>query len=205
MQFGVLGPLEVWSADGEALSVGGPRPRALLTMLLLDAGRVVTVEQLIAGQYGDDPPAGAANAVQAQVSLLRRSLAADVIEFHSTGYRLAVDPEDVDVHRFERLAREGRRQLDAGQHASAAEASRAALEVWRGPALVDLPHGGSQTVRLDELRLAAAEDLIEAELALPAGTSVAELGRLTDKFATDIELPEYASISRLARWRLGQA
>ncbi len=58
MQFGILGPLEVWSPTGEALPVGGPRPRALLVLLLLDAGRVVGVEQLIDGQYGDDPPPG---------------------------------------------------------------------------------------------------------------------------------------------------
>jgi len=178
MQFGVLGPLEVWSATGEALPVGGPKPRALLVMLLLDAGRVVPVERLIAGQYGEDPPAGAANAVQAQVSRLRRSLAADLIEFHTTGYRLTADPEDVDVHRFERLAREGRRLLTAGHHAGAAAVLREALELWRGPALADLPHGRSQAVRLEDLRLAAKEDLVEAELALPEGTSTAELREL---------------------------
>ncbi|NUR93501.1 MAG: AfsR/SARP family transcriptional regulator, partial [Nonomuraea sp.] len=115
MQFGVLGPLEVRSADGSPVAVGGPRPRALLALLLLDAGHLVTVERLIDGQYGEHPPAGAANAVQAQVSRLRRNLPADLIEFHGAGYRLAVDPDDVDAHRFERLAREGRRLLSAGQ------------------------------------------------------------------------------------------
>jgi predicted ATPase/DNA-binding SARP family transcriptional activator len=178
MQFGVLGPLEVRSATGETIPVGGPKPRALLVLLLLNAGRVVGVEQLIAGQYGDDPPAGAANAVQAQVSRLRRSLAADLIEFHGSGYRLTADPEDVDTHRFERLAREGRRLLTARHHAGAAVTLREALELWRGPALVDLPHGRSQAVRLEDLRLAAREDLVEAELALPEGTSVAELREL---------------------------
>ncbi|MFG1753435.1 BTAD domain-containing putative transcriptional regulator [Streptosporangium sandarakinum] len=183
MQFGVLGPLEVRSAAGEEIPVGGPRPRALLVMLLLNAGRVVGVTELIDGQYGDDPPAGAANALQAQVSRLRRNLPAGVVEFHGAGYRLAVDPGDVDVHRFERLAREGRRLLAAGHHEAAAGTLREALGLWRGPALADLPPGSfrrEREARLEELRLAAAEDLVEAELALPEGTSVAELRRLAD-------------------------
>ncbi|WP_433256606.1 BTAD domain-containing putative transcriptional regulator [Streptosporangium sp. CA-135522] len=178
MQFGILGPLDVRSPAGEAVAVGGPRPRALLVMLLLDAGRVVGVERLIDGQYGDDPPAGAANAVQAQVSRLRRVLPAELIEFHGAGYRLAIDPDDVDAHRFERLAREGRRLVSAGGNAAAAALLREALGLWRGPALADLPSGQAQAARLEELRLTAAEDLVEAELALPEGASVAELQRL---------------------------
>ncbi|MGJ6960835.1 BTAD domain-containing putative transcriptional regulator [Streptosporangium sp. G11] len=158
--------------------MGGPRPRALLVMLLLDAGRVVGVQRLIDGQYGDDPPAGAANAVQAQVSRLRRSLPAEVIEFHGTGYRFVADPDDVDAHRFERLAREGRRLLLAGRHAVAVGPLREALDLWRGPALADLPFGRASAARLEELRLAATEDLAEAESALPEGGSVAELQRL---------------------------
>ncbi len=181
MRFGVLGPLEVRSPGGEEISVGGPRPRALLVMLLLDAGRVIGVERLIDGQYGDDPPAGAANAVQAQVSRLRRSLPGEVIEFHGTGYRLVADPDDVDAHRFERLAREGRRLLAEGRHADAAGPLREALGLWRGPALADLPFGRGPAARLEELRLAATEDLAEAESALPEGgsaASAAELQRL---------------------------
>ncbi|MGS2641561.1 BTAD domain-containing putative transcriptional regulator [Streptosporangium sp. G12] len=181
MRFGVLGPLEVRSPTGEEISVGGPRPRALLVMLLLDAGRVVGVQRLIDGQYGDDPPAGAANAVQAQVSRLRRSLPGEVIEFHGTGYRLVADPDDVDAHRFERLARDGRRLLAEGRPAVAAGPLREALGLWRGPALADLPFGRTWAARLEELRLTATEDLAEAESALPEGgsvVSVAELRRL---------------------------
>ncbi|GAA3510834.1 putative ATPase [Streptosporangium album] len=180
MQFGILGPLDVRSPTGEAVSVGGPRPRALLVMLLLNAGRVVGVEQLIDGQYGDDPPAGAANALQAQVSRLRRNLPAETVEFHGSGYRLAIDPDDVDAHRFERLAREGRRQLAAGLPRAAVGPLREALGLWRGPALADLPFGQAQAARLEELRLAAEEDLAEAELALPEGASIADLQRLAD-------------------------
>ncbi|MFF4987726.1 BTAD domain-containing putative transcriptional regulator [Streptosporangium saharense] len=179
MRFGILGPLEVRSPAGEAIAVPGPKPRALLVMLLLEAGRVVTVERLIDGQYGDAPPSGAANAVQAQVSRLRRVLPAELVEFHGSGYRLAADPEDVDVHRFERLTREGRLLLSSGHHAAAAATLREALGLWRGPALGDLPFAGAQVARLEELRLTAAEDLAEAELALPEADPVAELRRLT--------------------------
>ncbi|MFI6602648.1 BTAD domain-containing putative transcriptional regulator [Nonomuraea sp. NPDC050536] len=181
MRFGVLGPLEVRSPDGEPVPLGGPRPRAVLAMLLLEAGRMVSVERLIDGQYGEQPPAGAANAVQAQISRVRRNLPADLVEFHGTGYRLAVDPEDVDVHRFERLAREGRRLLAAGQPAAAAAALREGLELWRGPALADVadaPFAATQVTRLEELRLDATEDLLEAELALPDGNPIAGLQRL---------------------------
>ncbi|MFI7633751.1 BTAD domain-containing putative transcriptional regulator [Nonomuraea sp. NPDC049400] len=178
MQYGILGPLLVRSPDGDALSIGGPRPRALLALLLLDAGRVVSVERLIDGQYGDRPPAEAANAIQAQISRLRRSLPAGLIEFHGAGYRLAVSPDDVDAHRFERLSREGRRLLTAGRFPGAASSLREALGLWRGPALADVadaPFAGPQALRLEELRLSATEDLMEAELGLPEGSPVAAL------------------------------
>ncbi|WP_285705958.1 BTAD domain-containing putative transcriptional regulator [Microtetraspora sp. NBRC 16547] len=181
MQFGILGPLEVLTVTGESISIGGRRPRALLALLLLDAGRLVGVDRLIDGQYGDDPPAGAANAIQAHVSRLRRALPPDLIEFHGAGYRLAVDPEDVDVHRFERLAREGHRFLTAGHHERAARSLKDALDLWRGPALADVadaPFASSQVTRLEEVRLAAREDLVEAEMALPEGTSTAALRQL---------------------------
>ncbi len=172
MRFGVLGPLEVRSVDGELVHVGGPRPRALLVMLLLDAGRVVGVERLVAGQYGEDVPVGAGNAVQAQVSRLRRVLGG-VVEFGGGGYRLAVEPDDVDVHRFERLVGEGRRLVEAGRSEGAVEVLREALGLWRGQALVDLPHAEARVTRLEELRLTAFEHLAEA-----GGCSVAELREL---------------------------
>jgi len=178
MRIGILGSLEVFAADGTPVVVGGPRPRALLVLLALNANRVVGVDALISGQYGDDPPAGAAGAVQAHVSRLRRGLAADVVAHVGAGYRLDVDSDDVDALRFERLAREGRRLLTAGDHVRAAQVLREATALWRGPALVDLPHGGAQAARLEELRLAALEDLVDAELTLPEGTSVAELRTL---------------------------
>ncbi|NUT99562.1 MAG: AfsR/SARP family transcriptional regulator, partial [Saccharothrix sp.] len=164
MRFGILGPLEVRTDTGEVVVVGGPKPRALLAALLLDAGRVVAFD-------------GGANAVQARVSRLRRVLPEGLIEFTGGGYRIAVDPDDVDAHRFDRLAGEGRRLLAAGAHDGAARVLREALALWRGPALVDLPEAEARVARLEETRLSAVEDLVEAELAT-TGTSVGRLREL---------------------------
>ncbi|AZM55766.1 AfsR/SARP family transcriptional regulator [Streptomyces sp. WAC 01529] len=168
MRFGILGPLDIRSPDGVPLDPGGPRPRALLTLLLLEAGHAVSVERLTDGLYGDEPPAGAANALQSQVSRLRKRLGLE-IEAVPTGYRLAVSPEDIDLHRFERLAREGRRALGSGDHPRAAALLREALGLWRGQALADLPYAPGLVARLDELRLAAVQDRVEADLALGGG------------------------------------
>ncbi|MGY0230563.1 ATP-binding protein [Longispora urticae] len=170
MIFSILGPVEARLADGTPVPVGGPRVRALLALLLLDAGRLVPTERLVDGLYGEHPPAGAANALQSQVSRLRRGLGgADLVEFHPAGYRLAVDPEDVDAHRFERLARDGQRALAVGDHGGAAALLTEALDLWRGPALGDVrdsPFAEGQAARLAEARAAAVEDRAEAELAL---------------------------------------
>nr|WP_225955092.1 BTAD domain-containing putative transcriptional regulator [Kibdelosporangium phytohabitans] len=151
------------------MPVGGPRQRALLAVLLLDAGRVVPVERLLDGLYGDQPPSGATAALQSQVSRLRRTLPDGLIEFHPTGYRIAVDRESVDVHQFERLAEDGARALAHGDPARAANALGQALALWRGPVVA---LGDAATARLDELKLAAVEDLFDAQLALGKHTAV---------------------------------
>ncbi|KAB8183444.1 BTAD domain-containing putative transcriptional regulator [Microbispora catharanthi] len=174
MRFGILGPTEARPDGDRPVPVGGPGLRALLGLLLLNAGRVVTIDRLIDGLYGAEPPSGADNALQAQVSRLRRHLASlgdlgDLVVREPAGYRLAVDPDDVDASRFERLAAEGRRALDAGDPARAAGLLGQALALWRGPALADVPDAPfapAQAARLEELRLSAAEDLAEAGLAL---------------------------------------
>ncbi|MGC4866793.1 BTAD domain-containing putative transcriptional regulator [Micromonospora sp. DT53] len=184
MRFRILGPTQVVLADGREVPVGGLRLRALLALLLLDAGRVVSAERLIDGLYGEHPPRGGANALQSQVSRLRQALSAepDPVEFHPAGYRLAVDPGDVDAYRFERLAEAGRRALVDGDWPRAAAVLREALGLWRGPALADAIGAAgapAQAARLDELRLAATEDRIEADLALGApGALIAELREL---------------------------
>ncbi|WP_067457484.1 BTAD domain-containing putative transcriptional regulator [Actinomadura macra] len=185
MWFGVLGAVEVRGGRGEVVAVGGPRVRGLLAMLALDAGRVVPAERLIDGLYGQEAPSGAANALQSQVSRLRRGLGdAGLVEGHPAGYRLAVERDAVDAHVFERLAGDGREALAAGDHARAAGLLKDALGLWRGPALadVDAPFAAVWVVRLEERRVAVAEDRAEAEIGLGApGAVVAELRELVDR------------------------
>ncbi|MBZ3904034.1 BTAD domain-containing putative transcriptional regulator [Streptomyces griseiscabiei] len=170
MRFGILGPLDIRADDGTSPDPGGPRPRALLTLLLLEAGRTVSARRLIDGLYGTEPPAGAANALQSQISRLRGRLRPHTeIEITSAGYRIAVPPEAVDAHLFEQLSRDGRAALAAGDHPQAAARLREALALWRGPALPDLPDAYAEVARLDELQLAAVQDRIEADLVLGGG------------------------------------
>ncbi|KAA2256922.1 AfsR/SARP family transcriptional regulator [Solihabitans fulvus] len=172
MWFGILGTTEVrQSADGSPVNVGGPRVRSLLALLLLNAGQLISAEGLIDGLYGEHPPGDAANALQSQVSRLRKGLrdaggSSAIVEFHPAGYRLAVHPDDVDAHRFERLTREGQRAMAAGDNRGAAALLGEALALWRGPALADVPFAEAQATRLAELRVTAAEDRAEAALAL---------------------------------------
>ncbi|WP_329110945.1 winged helix-turn-helix domain-containing protein [Micromonospora sp. NBC_01699] len=175
MRYGILGPTRVLRTDGEQIAVGGARLRALLTLLLVDAGRVVSVPRLIDGLYGETPPHGAANALQSQVSRLRQTLpgpdpAHPLVEFHRSGYRIAVEPDQVDAFRFDRLATAGRAALSAGDRPRAAALLREALALWRGEPLADIadtPAGRAHAARLDEQRLDAVEDRIDAELGLP--------------------------------------
>src|SRR5262245_51994474 len=184
MRLGVLGPLLV-TVDGELVEIGGVRLRALLIRLALDAGRTVTTASLTSALWPDDGPADAANALQTLVSRLRRALPrGDVVRSAPGGYCLEVPPEAVDALRFERLAREGRRALGRGEPAMAARRLRESLGLWRGDALADVaeaPFAAPAVVRLDELRLAATEDRLEAELRVsPEGSYlVAELEELT--------------------------
>ncbi|WP_433240758.1 AfsR/SARP family transcriptional regulator [Streptosporangium sp. CA-135522] len=170
MTFAILGPLEV-HRGGEPMEIAGHRLRTLLGLLLLDAGRVVPVDRLVAGVWEDRPPNAVGNALQALISRLRGALAdrRGLVEAGAAGYRLAVDPDLVDAHRFARLTAEGRAALAAGALGDAAATLRSALALWRGPALADL--AGNDAVaaaitRFDTLRLAAVEDRVEADLLL---------------------------------------
>ncbi|MEV0703214.1 BTAD domain-containing putative transcriptional regulator [Saccharopolyspora sp. NPDC050389] len=178
MLFGILGSVEMRGPDGVARGVDAPRTRALLALLLLDAGRIVPSERLVDGLYGQQPPNDAGNALQAQVSRLRRKLrdagSTAAVEFHPAGYRLVVDPDEVDAHRFARLAEAARQAGAPGERAALLDE---ALALWRGPALADVveePFAAQQIARLDESRLTAIEDRAEARLAL-GSTDVAEL------------------------------
>ncbi|MEU6719993.1 BTAD domain-containing putative transcriptional regulator [Nonomuraea sp. NPDC046802] len=180
MRFQILGPTTVLGEDGEPVALGGPRVRALLTLLALHAGHIVGAEQLVDGMYGARPPEGVANALQSQVSRLRRSLGRDLVEFHPAGYRLVADPQEVDARRFELLARSGRQALAGGDPGRAAALLREALELWRGRPLSDAPHAEAPAAALEELRLVATEDRIQADLDLGRHRElVAELRQLT--------------------------
>jgi predicted ATPase/DNA-binding SARP family transcriptional activator len=184
MEVSILGTLEL-RRDGDAVPVAGARVRALLARLALDAGRDVSPAVLIDAVWDDAPPGDAGHALQALVSRLRRVLQpGGELVSGTAGYRLAVAPEAVDALRFETLAAAGAAALRDGDPARAAAILRDALALWRGPALGELAatqrFATAAGGRLDDLRLAATADRIEADLALGAGGElVAELDALT--------------------------
>ncbi|HEY8647186.1 MAG TPA: BTAD domain-containing putative transcriptional regulator [Gaiellaceae bacterium] len=154
MEFRILGPLEVSDGD-QPVAVAGAKPRALLAALLIRSGQTVSAERLIDELWGDDPPETAQNTLQVYVSQLRRTLGTDAILRRSSGYALAVSREQIDLARFEDLVESAR---DANPHV-AADRLRDALALWRGEPEVD-------GVRLAELRLAAIEARVDADLSI---------------------------------------
>ena len=168
LELRVLGPLE--ARNGEAgIALGGKKLRALLAVLALEPGRVVSVDRLIECLWPGDPPETAAHAVQVYVSQLRKALGSETLLTRTPGYVLEVDQEHIDFHRFVRLADEGRMALEGGNPATAEAALREALALWRGPALADFayePFAQTDIARLEELRLATVEERVDADLAL---------------------------------------
>ncbi|MEA2177708.1 MAG: hypothetical protein QOG77_1005, partial [Solirubrobacteraceae bacterium] len=166
--FAILGPLEV-RRDGEDVALGGPRQRAVLALLLLHANQVVSIERIADALYRGDAPATAVTQVHRQVSELRRLLDPELIETRAPGYRVRVGPDDLDLRRFERLVEGAVGAARDEDHERAASGLRAALGLWRGPALADLADAAfaeGSVARLEELRLTALEARIEADLAL---------------------------------------
>jgi DNA-binding SARP family transcriptional activator/DNA-binding beta-propeller fold protein YncE len=170
--FLLLGPLEA-RLDGEPLLLGGGRQRSLLAVLLLHANEVVSREQLIDAVWGAERPSTIAAALNVHLSKLRRLLAVggtDVALVTAPhGYALRIDPDRLDLNRFERLLRDGREALLAGQAGVAAATLDEALALWRGPPLDELDLGASVETavgRLCELHLIGLEDRFEAGLQL---------------------------------------
>src|SRR6266545_2706361 len=180
-QFSLLGPLSV-TLDGAPIALGGQKRRALLAVLLLDANHVVSRDRLIDALWGEEPPDTARNTIQVYVSQLRKLLPEGVLETAAPGYKLVIEPEAVDLFEFMRLSEEGRTALGTGDAAGAADTLEAALALWRGAPLADFAwelFAQTEIVRLEELRLAALEDRIEADLSLGRhGQLIAELERL---------------------------
>jgi YVTN family beta-propeller protein len=173
LEFRILGPLEV-RADGVAMPMGGPRQRALLALLLLSANRAVSRDRLIEELMLDPPGEKAARALTVQVSRLRKALASidgtdSRLVASPPGYMLQVGPGELDLDTFERLLAEGRGALEGGDPGGAVAALREAEALWRGRPLADLefePFARLEVERLEELRLGAVEERIEAELGL---------------------------------------
>jgi YVTN family beta-propeller protein len=175
-EFGILGPLQV-SMSGRMVPLGGPRQRAVLALLLLEANRVVSMDRLAEDVWAGHPPAGWATTLQTYVFHLRRALepgrvpgvAGGVLVTSGRGYVLRVDREHLDAALFQAGFTAGRAALEAGRYAEAAETLRKALGLWRSPVLADLADyefTRPEAARLEELRLAALESRIDADLAL---------------------------------------
>jgi predicted ATPase/DNA-binding SARP family transcriptional activator len=183
MDFRILGPIEVIS-EGRAVSLGGSRQRALLGLFLIRANETLSIDRLMDELFGGRAQAPSAKAMHVQISRLRKSLAAHaggdgVIVTRGSAYELTIDPGQLDAHRFERLVAEGGQELAAGRPGPAAAALERALALWRGAPLADLAYERftqSEIARLDELRLGAIEQHVDAELALGHHADV--VGRL---------------------------
>ena len=200
LQVWLLGPLEV-RIDGRPVALGTRKQRGLLTLLALNANRVVPRERLVDALWGESPPETAAESVHVYVSRLRKLLPPGTVVTQSPGYVLAVPPEVVDVRRFERL-------LDEAWRAPAARAAallRDALELWRGPPLAELveePFARAEADRLDDLRLRALEKRFDADLAL--GQDAELVGELTALIAEHPYRERLRGRLMLALYRAGR-
>ncbi|MFF2651922.1 BTAD domain-containing putative transcriptional regulator [Streptomyces sp. NPDC058045] len=191
MRYRILGTTEVHRPDGTAVPLGGPRLRALLTVLVLRAGRTVPMPLLVDEVWGAGPPADAAGAVQALVGRLRRAVGAQAVLAADGGYKLAADADDVDLYRFERLAADGARALDDGDPGKATALLDDALALWRGPVLADLPDREPAAARWEARQLDARRTRLAAVLALGrAEEALPELAALSDAHPLDEALHE---------------
>jgi DNA-binding SARP family transcriptional activator len=200
LEFRILGPLEV-ADDGEPLQLSGQKQRALLALLLLDANRVVSTDRIVDALWGEAPPRTAATSLQNFVSQLRKLLGADVVVTKPPGYQLRIAPEQLDLERFTRLVEESRAEPPDERAAKL----RRALALWRGRPLADLgfeAFAQQEIGRLEELRLAALEDRVEADL--QAGRHKDLVGEL-EAFADEHPLRErLRSQLMLALYRSGR-
>ncbi len=212
MEFRLLGNLEV-SRDGAPVDVGGTQPRTVLAMLLVAGGRVVPAESIIEALWGHDPPDSAAGTLQSYVSRLRKALvpggargeAAKVLAWDPPGYKLVVGSKALDTRRFESLADQGRGLLLAGDYEAARSLLEDALALWRGPALLEFAHldfAWGFAAKLEERKLVAAEDRIDADLRL--GRHAAVVGELGELVAANPLREQLRHHMALALYRSGR-
>ncbi|MEE1769780.1 BTAD domain-containing putative transcriptional regulator [Streptomyces sp. JV185] len=166
MRYCILGTTRALRDDGTAVALGGARLRALLTVLALRPGRTVPAAVLVDEVWDGEPPADAVGALQALVGRLRRAVGHDAVISADSGYRLAAEPDAVDLHRFERLAGEGARALEEGDATKAGAVLDDALGLWGGPVLADLPDRDAVAARWEARRLEARRNRLRAALAL---------------------------------------
>ncbi|WP_179199014.1 AfsR/SARP family transcriptional regulator, partial [Streptomyces alboverticillatus] len=186
MRYGILGSTQVHTDDGNPVPLGGARLRGLLAALALHPGRVLGVQALIDEIWDGEPPADATGALQALVGRLRRAVGHATVASADGGYRLCAEPDDVDLHRFERLADEGERALADADPAKAAALLDDALALWRGPALADLPARTATAARCAARRLAARRGRLAADVALGnAAAALPALAELCDAHPLD--------------------
>jgi YVTN family beta-propeller protein len=185
IEFRILGPFEVLEHD-RPLALGGPKVRALLAVLLLHRGEVVSTDRLIDALWGEQASETAAKTVQVYVSNLRKSLGDGVLVTRGRGYLLQAEACHVDSDRFDALVAEGRATLQTGNGRGAAELLSRALALWRGPPLADLAYerfAQAEIARLEETRVEALEDRIDADLgAGELAGLVGELETLVDEY-----------------------
>lgn len=192
MEFRILGPIEVVEGS-RSLPLGGAKQQALLAVLVLNANRAVSTDRLTDALWGERAPEGAAHTVQVFVSQLRKALRVDgerspeeMLVTQGRGYVLRTEPERVDLYRFEALIDQGRKALADRDPAGASALLREALDLWRGPPLAGLedePFAQPHIARIEDLRLTAVEDRIEADLAMGRHAElVGELQALASEF-----------------------
>ncbi len=174
MEYRILGPLALVE-DERDLAPAGAKQQALLGIFLLHPGETLSRDRLIDELWGSRPPETAGNTLQVYISQLRKLLPAGALVTRLPGYALEVDPDSLDASRFEALARGGRDALARGDSEGASSALERALALWRGPVLAGVAFEGTaagEAARLEELRVSAAEDRIDAGLALGRHTEL---------------------------------
>src|SRR5437588_2582531 len=162
LDFLILGPFQV--IDDQPLALGGPRQRAVLALLLLNRGEVITADRMIDELWGEHPPPTVGKAIHVYISNLRKAVGEGVLLTSEGGYMLAVEPNQVDAERFDGSVARGRTALERGYPLVARQRLREALALWRGRPLADFSyHQFAQPAiaRLEEARVAALEDRIE--------------------------------------------